>query len=151
MIRCKKLLFCLLALLLCSCSSKKHSVRTTTRIETDSLVQVQVQRDTIYWHGVQVTNEKVSVTVSRWDAENNQWRPETKTDITRNTEVENKDTTSVSTEHVTNDYSSHSEQKQQEKEVTQQGPRRNILDSVACLFGVLVLLVLAFGPKNRLK
>lgn len=141
----------MLALLLCSCSSKKHSVRTTTRIETDSLVQVQVQRDTIYWHGTTITNEKVSVTVSRWDSANNQWQPETKTDTNRNIETASADTINVSDEHTITDYSSHSEQKQQEKVIEQKGVRWNVLDVVACILGILVLFVMLFAPKNRLK
>lgn len=149
---CTKIFLCfLVCLLVSSCVSKKHSVKTTTKTVTDSLVQVQVQRDTIYWHGVQVTNEKVSVTVSRWDAESNQWQPETKTDTERNTEVENKDTISEKTELITTDYSSHTEEKQQEKEVEQKGVRWNILDVISCLCGVIVVIVLVFGPKNRIK
>ena len=148
---CKKLLLCFLACLLCSCSSQKHSVRTTTRIETDSLVQVQVQRDTIYWHGTTITKEKVSVTVSRWDAESNQWQPETKTDTNRNIAEENKDTINVSDEHTITEGQKHVEQKQQEKVIEQKGVRWNVLDVVACILGILVLLVMLFAPKNRLK
>ena len=148
---CKKLFFCLLAFLLCSCVSKKHSVKTNTKTVTDSIAKVQVQRDTIYWHGVQVTNEKVSVTVSRWDAENNQWQPETKTDTERHIETASKDTISEKTEHVTTEVQQHEEQKQQEKETVQQGPRRNLFDAIVCLIGVIVVLLFVFGPKNRLR
>lgn len=149
---CTKIFLCFfVCLLVSSCVSKKHSVKTTTKTVTDSLVQVQVQRDTIYWHGVQVTNEKVSVTVSRWDAESNQWQPETKTDTERNTEVENKDTISDSHEHVTTDYNSHTEEKEQEKEVTQQGVHNRYFDAFICLFGVIVVLLLVFAPKNRIN
>ena len=149
---CKNIFYIFLCVLLfSSCVSKKHSVRTTTRIETDSLVQVQVQRDTIYWHGVQVTNEKVSVTVSRWDKESNQWQPETKTDTNRNIETASADTISVSAEHTTTEGQKHVEQKRQEKEVVQKGVRWNVLDVVACILGILVLLVMLFGPKNRLR
>ena len=149
---CKKLFFCLLVfLLLSSCVSKKHSVKTYTKTVTDSLVQVQVQRDTICWHGVQVTNEKVSVVVSRWNAESNQWQPETKTDTDRSIETANRDTISDSHEHVTTEVSTITKTNTKTKEVTQQGPRRNLFDAIVCLIGVIVVLLFVFGPKNRLK
>ena len=89
--------------------------------------------------------------MSRWDAESNQWQPETKTDTNRNIAEENKDTINVSDEHTITEGQKHVEQKQQEKVIEQKGVRWNVLDVVACILGILVLLVMLFAPKNRLK
>ncbi len=148
---CKKLFLCLLAFCLCGCVSKKHSVKTYTKTVTDSLVQVQIQRDTIYWHGVQVTNEKVSVIVSRWDAENNQWQPETKTDTERNTEVENKDTISEKTEHVTTDCRTRTTTNTKTKESDTKGVSNTAQKIYALCLLIVLGLMLLFSITRLIK
>lgn len=149
---CKNIFYIFLCVLLfSSCVSKKHSVKTNTKTVTDSIAKVNIRHDTLSFHGVRITDEVITIVTSQWNASDSTWSPRTKTDISRNTKVENADTTSVSVEQTITEVQQHEEQKQQEKEVTQQGVRWNILDAIACALGAIVVLLLLFGPKNRLK